>query len=372
MITETIKATDKEGIRRAAELIRRGETVAFPTETVYGLGANAFDGAAVAKIFEAKGRPADNPLIVHIENINMLYEIAVGIPDDFYALYEKFMPGPLTVILHRSKRIGDAVTAGLDTVAVRFPRHRTAVELIKTSGLPLAAPSANLSEHVSPTSAAHVLRDLGGRIPMIVDGGECTVGIESTVLDMTNDVPVVLRPGAVTLDMLKKVLPSVTDYRKDVTGGEIIQAKSPGMKYRHYSPNAELYLVKTPADGIALYDGIKNLAEGIANSDGMKNLAEGIVRCAGIKNLTDGIAVYDGIEASKKTVVAIVRESNLALYGERRTFSVPDDTKGYAKRIYALLRAAEETADIIVCEEPDGNGSGGAVLNRLRKAENRK
>jgi L-threonylcarbamoyladenylate synthase len=315
-------------MQRAAELIKDGQIVAFPTETVYGLAANAYDESAVSKIFEAKGRPSDNPLIVHIENIGMLDDIAVGVPDDFYMLYEKFMPGPLTVILHKNTKICKAVTAGLDTVAVRFPRHRTAAELIKKSGCPLAAPSANLSEHVSPTTASHVFDDLNGRIPMIIDGGECSVGIESTVLDMSGDNPVILRPGAITYDMIRKVIGGVSEPKKDCKAVGF-PAKSPGMKYRHYSPRVKLTLVKAADAAAALYD--------------------------------------DAYNEGKRAVI-ISRASSVASLGGRNVFSIPDDPKGYAKKIYALLRLAEETADLIICEEPDSSGAGNSIINRLQKA----
>jgi L-threonylcarbamoyladenylate synthase len=258
--------------------------------------------------------------------MNMIDDIAVGIPDDFYMLYEKFMPGPLTVILHKNKRIGDAVTAGLDTVAVRFPRHRTAAELIKKSGCPLAAPSANLAAHVSPTTAGHVFDDLNGRIPMIVDGGECSVGIESTVLDMTGDVPVILRPGAITLDMLRKILKEVAEQKR-TCGAEF--AKSPGMKYKHYSPNAELFLAEDANVAALLYDA--------------------------------------AVKKGKKAVI-IAKAAGVSFYKNRNVFSIPDDPKGYAKKIYSLLRLAEISSDTIVCEQPELNGQGMSILNRLQKA----
>ncbi|MDR2047528.1 MAG: threonylcarbamoyl-AMP synthase [Clostridiales bacterium] len=324
MITEIINSNDKKAMQRAADLIKSGGVVAFPTETVYGLGANAFDGAAVEGIFTAKGRPADNPLIVHIENMNMIESIAVGIPDDFYLLYEKFMPGPLTVVLHKNKKISDAVTAGLDTVAVRFPRHRTAAELIKKSGCPIAAPSANISAHVSPTTAEHVFADLNGRIPMIIDGGECSVGIESTILDLTGDTPVILRPGAITLDMLRKTLKEVAEVECRAE-----TPKAPGMKYRHYSPNAELRLTG---------------------------------------NRGEAAAFYDEAAAAGKNVALIVKASNAPYYGSRNIFVIPDDAKGYAKKIYALLRLAETSSDTIICESPETSGAGASVLNRLNKA----
>ena len=189
MITRIVNA--KEGLDEAVSLIKSGELVVFPTETVYGLGANAYDAAAVKKIFEAKGRPQDNPLIVHISRVEEVRDIARDIPDVFFTLAAHFMPGALTVVLPRSERIPDIVTAGGDTVAVRMPKSPVARELISRS-FPLAAPSANRSKHVSPTSARHVFDDLDGRVPLILDGGECEVGIESTVLDLTS----VLLPAA--------------------------------------------------------------------------------------------------------------------------------------------------------------------------------
>jgi L-threonylcarbamoyladenylate synthase len=326
MITEIINSNDKKAMQRAADLIKGGEIVAFPTETVYGLAANAYDESAVAKIFEAKGRPSCNPLIVHIENIGMLEEIAVDIPDEFYMLYERFMPGPLTVILQKNKRVCNGVTAGLDTVAVRFPRHRTAAELIKKSGCPLAAPSANISEHVSPTSAFHVYDDLKGKIPMIIDGGECSIGIESTIIDMSGDSPAILRPGAITKDMLKKIVGEIREPKNRRAGA----VKSPGTMSRHYAPRVKLLLAKSTEEAVILYDSA----------------------------------------AKDKKAVIIARASNIAAVGNRTAFAIPDDAKGYAKRIYALLRLAEEAADLIICEEPDELGTGCSIINRLTKASN--
>ena len=193
MITRIVNA--KDGLDEAVSLIKNGELVVFPTETVYGLGANAFDPVAVAKIFEAKGRPQDNPLIVHISRVEEVKDIARDVPEVFYTLAERFMPGALTVVLPKSDLIPGIVTADGDTVAVRMPDHPVARELISRS-FPLAAPSANRSKHVSPTTARHVYDDLCGRVPLILDGGECGVGIESTVLDLTSGSPVILRPGA--------------------------------------------------------------------------------------------------------------------------------------------------------------------------------
>lgn len=221
----------EELLPEGGELIKQGKLVAFPTETVYGLGANAYDAEAVASIFAAKGRPQDNPLIVHISSAAELCNVAQDIPDAAYRLLEAFAPGPLTIVLKRDFRIPKTTTGGLETVGVRIPDHPLALKLIKAAGLPIAAPSANASGRVSPTCASHVAEDLGGKIPMIIDGGKTRVGIESTVLDLTKDIPVILRPGAVTAQMLAPILGSVKTY-----SGEVIVAESPGMKYKHYSP----------------------------------------------------------------------------------------------------------------------------------------
>ncbi|MDR2505399.1 MAG: threonylcarbamoyl-AMP synthase [Oscillospiraceae bacterium] len=238
---ETLLLRESEALTRAAELLKRGEVVAFKTETVYGLGANAFDKRAVHKIFEAKGRPLDNPLIAHIADISMWKSLAREIGGGALSLAERFWPGPLTIILPKAMFIPDEVTAGLDTIAARMPRSPFALELIRECGFPIAAPSANLSGKPSPTTAAAVLEDMDGRIPLIADGGVCEVGVESTVISLV-DEPKVLRPGAVTLEQLREFIP-------DIVLADSIAGKpmSPGMKYRHYAPLAKL----VPASGTA-------------------------------------------------------------------------------------------------------------------------
>ena len=243
----------QEGLNEAVELIKSGEVVVFPTETVYGLGANAFDGDAVRKIFEAKGRPMDNPLIAHIADISWTERLAVDISDGAKAVMNEFMPGPITVILKRSKDVPDEVTAGLDTVGVRFPRHDVARQFIMACGAPLAAPSANTSTKISPTSAQHVFQDMQGRVPLILQGGECEVGIESTIVDMTTDIPTILRPGAITQDMLAKVLGKVKNF-----DGKIIVAKAPGMKYKHYAPSCEMVVATSAENAVKEYQRQKN------------------------------------------------------------------------------------------------------------------
>ena len=232
---------DRDKIRAAAELLRRGEVVAMPTETVYGLAASAFDPAAVKKIFEAKGRPQDNPLIVHISETSQLYGLVRDVPEAALRLFEAYAPGPLTVILPKSDAVPDEVSAGLPTVAVRMPSHPVAHALIEEAGVPLAAPSANLSGFPSPTNATDVSDDMTGRVAAILDGGDCGFGIESTVVTLATDPPRVLRPGVVTVADLEKVLGKVeVDPAVLSPLGEGRKAASPGMKYRHYSPKASV------------------------------------------------------------------------------------------------------------------------------------
>lgn len=242
--TEIYKLTgedDRSVIASAADIIRRGGLVAFPTETVYGLGASAYFPGAAKKIYEAKGRPSDNPLIVHVSDPREAEDFAV-VPDEFYRLAGRFMPGPLTVVMKKTDKIDPSVTGGLDTVAVRCPDHPAARALIKAAGCPIAAPSANRSGSPSPTTASHVLADLDGRIDAILDGGECRVGVESTVISLDGDGGcTILRPGDVTADMLAEVMRSVK-VAGAVTDPSLATDRplSPGMKYKHYSPRAEV------------------------------------------------------------------------------------------------------------------------------------
>lgn len=250
MNTQMLK-TSKEDIEKAAQILREGGLVAIPTETVYGLAANALDGKAVSSIFAAKGRPSDNPLIVHISNVKDIekYNLVREFPESAKRLAEKFWPGPLTIILPKSHTVPREVTAELDSVAIRLPLHPVAREIISTAGCPLAAPSANLSGSPSPTTAQHVMDDMKGRIPAIVDGGDCQVGLESTVITLCTEVPTVLRPGKITLEQLREVLGEVNlshAVLNELKEGE--EAASPGMKYRHYAPKARVFLVKAEGD----------------------------------------------------------------------------------------------------------------------------
>ncbi len=248
MVTEKLTADiggyDKT-VSRAAEILKNGGVVAIPTETVYGLAASACDEIAINKVFEAKGRPQDNPLIVHISDIKMLYEVACDIPQKAIECAEKFWPGPFTMVLPRTDKTALCVSAGLSTVAVRMPMHGVALDIIKSSGLPLAAPSANISGSPSPTTPYHVEADLDGKIDAIVFADECGVGVESTVVSFCCDPPRLLRPGAVTVEELKKIIPDIVVDKAVLAEPESGQkVESPGMKYKHYAPKTESYLVE--------------------------------------------------------------------------------------------------------------------------------
>jgi len=237
-------------LKKAGEIIREGGLVAFPTETVYGLGADALNAEASAKIYAAKGRPSDNPLIVHIHDVDQVYEIASEVAAK--KVMEKFWPGPLTVILNKKSCVPDGTTGGLKTVAIRMPSHPLARDFIRESGRMIAAPSANTSGRPSPTLASHVYEDMQGRIPLILDGGAVGIGIESTIIDMSTDTPTILRPGYITKDMLEEVLPKV-NIDPAVTGRTMkknVVAKAPGMKYRHYAPKGQLTLVEGDRDKV--------------------------------------------------------------------------------------------------------------------------
>lgn len=246
-MTRIVRA-DASGIREAARLLKGGEAVAIPTETVYGLAAGVFS-AGVEKIFTAKGRPQDNPLIVHVSDTAMVRLAVREVPQAALVLMEAFWPGPLSIILPKHPAVPDVVSAGLETVAVRMPQHPAARAIIAAAGTPLAAPSANTSGRPSPTCAAHVFSDLAGRIPLIVDGGRCAIGVESTVIDLSGDEPVILRPGGITPEQIRRFLPGVRLHSGLLQEGE--QPASPGMKYRHYAPAAEVIVFEGPSQNVA-------------------------------------------------------------------------------------------------------------------------
>lgn len=246
---------DPAAIQACTDLLIAGGVVAFPTETVYGLGAHALDGEAVRRIFEAKGRPADNPLIIHTDSLESAFSYAVDPPESAYRLAETYWPGPLTLVLKRNDRVPDITTAGLPTFGVRVPAHPVALALLKSCRIPLAAPSANLSGRPSPTTGKHVIDDLWGRIDAVLDAGDCAVGVESTVLDMTVDPPMILRPGGVTVEQIRHVIGAVrlfggeegSDGRSEITD----TPPSPGLKYRHYAPDAKVIVMDGSPERVA-------------------------------------------------------------------------------------------------------------------------
>lgn len=258
-----LEKDEKQSIETASDILKKGGIVAIPTETVYGLAASAFDSDAITKIFNAKGRPQDNPLIVHIADISELKSIATDIPEKAVLCAERFWPGPFTMVLKKNGDIAENVSCGLDTVAVRMPSDETARKIIKVSGIPLAAPSANTSGMPSPTTAEHVIADLDGKIDAVVIGKRSCVGIESTVVSFVGEKPRLLRPGAVTLEQLSEVIPDI-EVDKAVLScpekGE--KVASPGMKYKHYSPKCELYLIDADAEKYAEY--VNNKSDGVA------------------------------------------------------------------------------------------------------------
>lgn len=331
-------------IDAAAAVLRAGGLVAFPTETVYGLGADATRSEAVAGIFRAKGRPADNPLIVHVADFGGLDPLVSEVPPSAHLLRELFWPGPLTLVLPRSELVPDVVTAGLSTVAVRMPSHPVALALIRRAGVPVAAPSANVSGRPSPTSAAHVIEDLAGRVDLIIDGGDTDVGVESTVLDLTTDPPTLLRPGGVTHEELCQVLgrvavdPAALVRQEDAAPRRPrIAPRSPGMKYTHYAPMAPLVLVEGEL-GLVMEEILRLMHE---------------YRLEGKR-----VGVLSTAESRGAYPAHVVLE-----VGSRA------EPKAVASSLFSTLRAFDEhDVDVILAEGIPEEGLGLAVMNRLRKA----
>lgn len=312
IVTIDPQKIDMEQIAPLGRLLAAGKLVAFPTETVYGLGANALDEAAVKRIYQAKGRPSDNPLIVHFSEVGDIKTVARELPEAARRVLERFSPGPLTVILKKQSYLNDTVTAGLDTVAVRIPEHPVARALIKAAGVPVAAPSANLSGKPSPTRAEHVVADMDGRVDAIIDGGACTVGVESTVLDMTGAQPTILRPGGVTYEQLQTVLSDVQidpHVLKSVAADET--PKSPGMKYKHYAPEAEVVVVEGDIKMVRgkigeLIKGTQNKRIGVLAMDGADYPAADVVLPAGADNQEYANRLFDALREFDRRGVDIV------------------------------------------------------------------
>ena len=330
-----------EAIQKAGEILKKGGLVAFPTETVYGLGGNALDPKASMKIYAAKGRPSDNPLIVHIADIKDLAKITTEIPEGARILAEKYWPGPLTMILPKADSVPKETTGGLDSVAVRFPSDRIAQELIRAAGGFVAAPSANTSGRPSPTMAEHVEEDLGDAIEMIIDGGQVGIGLESTIVDFTEDVPVVLRPGYISLEMLKETLGDVRMDRGLLITDSSVHPKAPGMKYRHYAPKADLSIVEGPQDEVIAcinrltHEAVENgLKAGIIATDETKD------------QYSDGLVLSIGSREEEETI---------------------------AHHLYEVLRDFDEAqVNVIYSEAFYTPRMGQAIMNRLLKAAGHK
>ena len=324
-------------IARAGEILKQGGLVAFPTETVYGLGANALDEKAAERTYAAKGRPSDNPLIVHIADADALEAIVKNVPEKAYAVIEKFWPGPLTLIFEKDDKVPYGTTGGLDTVAVRMPVNEIARQLIRAGGGYVSAPSANTSGRPSPTSAQHVAEDLEGKIEMILDGGSVDIGVESTILDMTVEPPMILRPGAITKEMLEEAIGEITIDRALLDDNGDQAPKAPGMKYRHYAPKAQLILV-----------------------EGEPEEAVKAIRQIAYEQTRLGYQV--GIIATNETADAYTT-------GIVKNIGTRNSEKSIAKNLYRILREFdEEEVSYIYSESFGKDGLGDAIMNRLEKA----
>lgn len=339
---------DPRVLEQAGQAIREGALVAFPTETVYGLGADALSERAVRRIFEAKGRPADNPLIVHVASLADVMELAH--PDPYgrwEALARRFWPGPLTLVLPGRQGVSPAVTAGLDTVAIRMPAHAVALGLIEAARRPIAAPSANRSGRPSPSTAQHVIDDLDGLVEWILDAGPTGVGVESTVLDLSADPPVVLRPGGVSLEALREVLGRVELVGHEPSAGET--PRSPGLKYRHYAPEAPVVLLEGSPRAVAEAVRRRLDAAGGASEAGVRRL--------GLLLTDETLACLEALRALPHPGAVVVRA------GSR------DDLEGVARRLFSALRELDRAGcRLILAEAVEERGLGVAVNNRLRKA----
>lgn len=328
---------DIELVKEAARYIIGGELVGFPTETVYGLGANGLDENAVRKIFMAKGRPQDNPLILHVNSIEMLRTLVVEIPDKALKLIDAFWPGPLTILFKKNNIVPEVITAGLDTVAIRMPSHKIALELIGASNTPIAAPSANTSGRPSPTRAEHVIEDMNGKIPFIIDGGETGIGLESTVIDLTEDIPMILRPGGITpRDIIEvlgecKIDPGLEETSIDST------PKSPGQKYRHYAPKAKMFVFTGKSEDVNKEMLIRATK---AKHEGKK---------VGIMTTIENVEFFSGF---------MIEEMGSL-----------DDVDSIAHNLFHLIRKLDEAkVDLILCQGVERDSIGLAVMNRLYKA----
>ena len=328
-------------IKEAGKIIKEGGLVAFPTETVYGLGGDGLNPQSSRKIYEAKGRPSDNPLIIHIGEVKALEKIVSYIPDSAKILAERFWPGPLTMIFKKADIVPKETTGGLGTVAVRFPSDPVAIAFIKEAGGYVAAPSANTSGRPSPTSGRYVYEDMQGKIDMILDGGSCEIGLESTIIDLTEEIPVILRPGYITEKMLQEVLSEVDVDRTILSAASGIAPKAPGMKYRHYAPKGDLVIVRGEEEQVLDFVNHK-IREGQASGHRI------------------GVIATD--ETRLKYVSCVIKS-----VGMRK------DEASIARRLYEVLREFDdEKVEYIYAESFDSSGMGQAIMNRLLKAAGHK
>lgn len=328
----TIKQITPQSLREAKNLIDDGEVVAIPTETVYGLGGNAFDDNAVKKIFEVKGRPNDNPLIAHIHTEYDLSQIIDYDPPYAKKLRDAFLPGPLTLVYPSKNKVSPFVSCGLDTLAIRVPSHEGAQAFLREVGVPIVAPSANLSKHVSPTSAQHVFDDFAGKIQLILDGGECVGGIESTVCDCTGDIPVILRPGLITKEMIESVVGACGEYTPTFQKGE--KVKSPGVLYKHYSPRCKTLYFKA-------------------------------------QDIDKAVSAYKEQSAINKEVAVLCEDKCVRVFESigAKCLNLGKTQAEMATRLYKLLRKAECICTLLIAVEPEEKGGVmTGVLNRLHKA----
>lgn len=331
---ETIQI-DQQVIRRAGEIIRQGGLVAFPTETVYGLGADALQPQAAKKIYAAKGRPSDNPLIIHVAQWPAVERIARRVPESARLLAEKFWPGPLTMILPKAECVPYETTGGLDTAAVRMPDHPVALALIAAAGGYVAAPSANVSGRPSPTRAEHVKEDLEGRIDMILDGGPVGIGLESTIVDLSGEIPMILRPGAISQEMLAQVIGKVEMDQGLLEEHTDLRPKAPGMKYRHYAPKAKLIVVDGQSEQV-------------------------------IEKIN---ALVAQMEPSKAGIICTEETLNRYPYGVVKSLGTREDEESIARNLYNILRAFDQSeVEVIYSEAFQTPKMGQAIMNRLLKA----
>ena len=321
---ETKLLEGQQAIELGAQLIKDGQVVVFPTETVYGLGANAFNVDAVKKIYEAKGRPSDNPLIVHIYSKDQIPSLVSEINQNAKILIDTFMPGPITIIMPKAPSIPKEVTGGLDTVGIRMPSHKVANAFLKACDCPIAAPSANVSTHISPTNAEDVYEDMQGRVPLIIQGGASEVGIESTIIDMTQDIPTILRPGGITQEMIAAVLGACESFK-----GKVTVAKAPGMKYKHYAPLCPMVIAET---------------------------------------FESMIKEYNDKKAKGFNPIIIARDDVIKKLNGERYIDVGLNADETMRNIFASMHEGQRIADYIICQDFGTDGKNASVMNRVNKA----